>query len=419
VERTVQQIADLFSVPRTTVYGHLDPDTTGKRPGRYCDRAWHIDDSRSSCARMTIPTMAQPEPRLAILSGAVTYGTLAELEREWLALEARSLPPPYLMFAWLKSWIEVYEPRRLRVLRVVDRDDGVVGLGLVEEMPLRRMRFAGAPVTPIRGMLCSPGRETEVWGAVARWRRYCWLGATGIELREDAIAGAVSIVLPWSSLDLPGRFDEYVGSLSSSTRRKRRRELRVAEREGAVAKMLPRESAARGIEAFVRLHQARAQTKGELHPTIDHRLLAMLVRVLSHGKPELHVNVVEWEGTTLAAEISLSDDDTWWGYNKGLDLSAAHLSPGVLLQLQSIRAAIEHGYRRYDFGPGEYAYKRYFGGKPIHRVALELTTPSAAGGVMRWVALIKHHPEQYPRLHAAAHTARAIVNGWRGAGARS
>jgi DNA invertase Pin-like site-specific DNA recombinase len=31
-ERTVQQIADLFSVPRTTVYGHLDPDTTGKRP---------------------------------------------------------------------------------------------------------------------------------------------------------------------------------------------------------------------------------------------------------------------------------------------------------------------------------------------------------------------------------------------------
>ncbi len=31
-ERTVQQIADLFSVPRTTVYGHLDPATRGKRP---------------------------------------------------------------------------------------------------------------------------------------------------------------------------------------------------------------------------------------------------------------------------------------------------------------------------------------------------------------------------------------------------
>lgn len=31
-ERTVQQIADVFNVPRTTVYGHLDPASTGKRP---------------------------------------------------------------------------------------------------------------------------------------------------------------------------------------------------------------------------------------------------------------------------------------------------------------------------------------------------------------------------------------------------
>jgi DNA invertase Pin-like site-specific DNA recombinase len=31
-DHTVQQIADLFSVPRTTVYGHLDPASKGKRP---------------------------------------------------------------------------------------------------------------------------------------------------------------------------------------------------------------------------------------------------------------------------------------------------------------------------------------------------------------------------------------------------
>jgi DNA invertase Pin-like site-specific DNA recombinase len=33
-DRTVQQIADLFSVPRTTVYGHLDDASKGKRPAR-------------------------------------------------------------------------------------------------------------------------------------------------------------------------------------------------------------------------------------------------------------------------------------------------------------------------------------------------------------------------------------------------
>ncbi len=31
-ERTVQQIADIFGVPRTTVYGHLDAASKGKRP---------------------------------------------------------------------------------------------------------------------------------------------------------------------------------------------------------------------------------------------------------------------------------------------------------------------------------------------------------------------------------------------------
>jgi DNA invertase Pin-like site-specific DNA recombinase len=33
-DRTVQQIADLFNVPRTTVYGHLDSASKGKRPTR-------------------------------------------------------------------------------------------------------------------------------------------------------------------------------------------------------------------------------------------------------------------------------------------------------------------------------------------------------------------------------------------------
>jgi DNA invertase Pin-like site-specific DNA recombinase len=31
-ERTVQQIAEVLNVPRTTVYGHLDESSKGKRP---------------------------------------------------------------------------------------------------------------------------------------------------------------------------------------------------------------------------------------------------------------------------------------------------------------------------------------------------------------------------------------------------
>jgi len=34
-DHTVQQIADLFNVPRTTVYGHLDDASKGKRPASH------------------------------------------------------------------------------------------------------------------------------------------------------------------------------------------------------------------------------------------------------------------------------------------------------------------------------------------------------------------------------------------------
>lgn len=43
-EKTVQEIADIFGVPRTTVYGHLDKATVGRRP------AWAPEAARGAAA---------------------------------------------------------------------------------------------------------------------------------------------------------------------------------------------------------------------------------------------------------------------------------------------------------------------------------------------------------------------------------
>ena len=43
-ERTVQQIADLLNIPRTTIYGHLN----GKRPGLQRTRAKSPTDTPTS-----------------------------------------------------------------------------------------------------------------------------------------------------------------------------------------------------------------------------------------------------------------------------------------------------------------------------------------------------------------------------------
>ena len=49
-EKTVRQIADLFGVPRTTVYGHLDPATKGKRPAVPVSRSGSADASTKPTA---------------------------------------------------------------------------------------------------------------------------------------------------------------------------------------------------------------------------------------------------------------------------------------------------------------------------------------------------------------------------------
>ena len=43
-ENTVQEIADIFGVPRTTVYGHLDKATVGRQP------AWAPEAARGGAA---------------------------------------------------------------------------------------------------------------------------------------------------------------------------------------------------------------------------------------------------------------------------------------------------------------------------------------------------------------------------------
>ncbi|GAB2477114.1 hypothetical protein GCM10027187_51000 [Streptosporangium sandarakinum] len=48
-DKTVQQIADLFGVPRSTVYGHLKGDTVPRRPKKTLDRAQPGQGRSSVC----------------------------------------------------------------------------------------------------------------------------------------------------------------------------------------------------------------------------------------------------------------------------------------------------------------------------------------------------------------------------------
>jgi CelD/BcsL family acetyltransferase involved in cellulose biosynthesis len=285
---------------------------------------------------------------------------LGRWEPAWRALEAR-VPDaaPFLCFDWLAAWAAVYAPRRLAVVRAGD------ALGLLEVGTGGRWRFAGRPVTSTRGLL---GAGAEEWSAFGGWlrahaRRWATLDAEGVPPRA----------LPWAS-STPSETPvlDLAGGVPDRTRY--RRILRRVEREGAVLREAADVPAA--LADFVRLHHARAASKGERHPQVDERLARMLGRL-----PASQLRVLELArgGRRLGVWLGLERGSTAWYYNLGIDPDALALAPGIALQLESIRVAIAGGRRRLDLGPGAHPYKLELGGVVDDRVDANAVSPSARG----------------------------------------
>jgi CelD/BcsL family acetyltransferase involved in cellulose biosynthesis len=226
-------------------------------------------------------------------------------------------------------------------------------------------------------------------------------------------------------MQLPGNFDAFLAARPPRIRSNLRRRLRIAEREGLEAHPAHAGARAAAIDAFVRLHRERARAKREAHPNIDWRLAELLVRLGEHQTPRLSVMTLQRDGDAIAVGLAMEQGTADWFYNFGFDPSVAKLSPGVVLGLASIRAAIARGATRCDFGPGDARYKRDLGGEPVPRIRLEATSASLSGQVhragavvrrqMRDVSVVREAREKGLRVTAPSRTARdgMLTPSWR------
>jgi len=357
-------------------------------------------------------TAVMSAARLEVDMRLLEDASLTSIEQEWTALQTDANAPPYLTFGWLESWATVYGRRPLWLIRVSDPHGGVVAMGLLEELRSRRLRFAGVPITPIRGLMCLEGYEGPSWRAVGEWLerdpRWIWIGARGVGAPEGEVPGSVLTTEPWFAFELPASFEDYLLARSSTRRREFRRRMRHAEREGVTTTVVRGPEVRAGLDLFVRLHNERAQTKGEFHPAIDDRLAGMLARVATCESPELRVWVLDQAGTALAAAVTLDHAGESWAYNTGFAPAAAHLSPGLVVGLASIRDAIERGARRYDLGPGDFAYKREMGAQPCQRIRLEMTRGSAAGRALRIASLSRRELRDIGWVARVARSSRKV-----------
>jgi CelD/BcsL family acetyltransferase involved in cellulose biosynthesis len=321
---------------------------------------------------------------LTVAADPIAPAELGSVRGEWEALARDARASPYLAFGWLESWAAVYQPRGLILVRIADVEVGLVALALIEQRRFGALQFAGVPVTPLGGLLAGPEHEGEAWRAFGGWlRRHSrWSVLNGLTAGRCELPGATLTPVPWLAMELPGSFDEYLAARDASPRREFRRRLRVAEREGVTTSMLSDGRVREGLEVFASLHQARARAKGEVHRVIDDRLVEMLSRVSGHAQPELRVFVLEQGGSVIGVGVQIDHAGGTCAYNTGFDPAAARLGPGALVRLASIRDAIDRGGHWFDFGPGDFPYKRALGGQLVERSRIDTANGSVANGLL-------------------------------------
>jgi len=328
--------------------------------------------------------------RVCVSAAGIEPEQFDALRERWRELEDRSRAHYATSHQWLSAWIAAYRPRRL-VLIEITRGTTLIGLGLLERLRGRRLRFAGAPVTPRACLLTDAREDAEAWRALAEHLRH---SAMRWSLVQCSGAPASALCLPRAVgepvqeyvIELPEDYDTYFSDRSANMRKSVREKQRRISRTAEIAEV-PSERTPEALREFVRLHHERASDQGERHPSVDARL-ARLLTALAGQDGDIRVRIFELcvGDRVVGTSIRLDHGDVAYSYNGGFDPAFGRLSPGISLRIASIHHAIATGIRHFDLGPGEYAYKADLGGVPFEShnvVSMSPVLPRSAIGLAR------------------------------------
>ncbi|GAC1663623.1 MAG: hypothetical protein NVS9B8_02940 [Candidatus Limnocylindrales bacterium] len=167
-------------------------------------------------------------------------------------------------------------------------------------------------------------------------------------------------------------FDGFLATLDKKARHEIRRKFRRAEAAGEVRLTAAADPLAE-LDEFIDLHQRRWGDDGLFPPTHGGDASRVFIRRLFEEcgpAGPVRLSFLTIDGRRLAAGIHVETADTWMFYNAGVDPDARDLSPGVVLSVSYVKAALEAGAKRFDFVRGNEPYKYEWGSidEPIQRL---------------------------------------------------
>lgn len=346
---------------------------------------------------------------------------LPALAEEWNALAD---DVAFRRHEWLATWWRYYRMPGDELMVVAVRDAAGVLAGLAPwyvshgRWSGRIVRFLGSgkACSEHLTVLCRAGAEAAVTRRLAEWlvdeARDLWdqIELTGVDGADPVAADLVRQMrlrghtvherrqhVAWR-IELPDSWGEFLSRLSGKRRgRVRAAQRRMLDSGRAIVRSAQSPAEVRPALAILqRLHEQRRQSLGGsgcfstprfadfLHEATD-RFLAI---------ERLQLDWLELDGRPAAAEFKLLGGDTLYYYQVGMDPALAAESPGWLLQIASLRRAIDEGYRWFDFLRGDEEYKASWGARPFALTEARIVSrrPAAQWRHRLWLAgsRVKH-----------------------------
>ncbi len=334
--------------------------------------------------------------------------TLDELAAYSEAWDRMAAGMPFRGLDWNSSWWRHYgsdpsggnRSARLFALCVLDQIGTLVGVApwyldsSATQGRVLRFLGSGEVCSEYATVLCQPGHEFHVTEAMAEWltaqargsshsdgsNRWDLLELTGVDAEDPLVAKLVKRLDVHGTtihrragpscwrLDLPTHWDDYLGILSKTHRKRLRRDQRSLFDTGRAvlhtvqrARELPA-----AMEILVDLHQRRWQAAGQPGCFASSRFASFHREVagLLLRTGQLRLQWLELDRRPVAAEYQFVGNGIVYAYQSGIDPDMEEFSPGRLITMATIRQAIEQGYRAFDFLRGDEPYKHNWRAEP-------------------------------------------------------
>lgn len=302
-----------------------------------------------------------------------SFEEMESVRKEWEVLWLQSHQPnPYQNYEWLRTWVEVSRrERRLSILLVRQDNDSLIGIALLQRVPLSMPCFhlltpVGQESSISPDFIAKVGHEQDVCQAVLEYARRGWLRAGLVMKLADPLVGAscmldegnlnhlgygeVSHYSERRILKLPNNYEIFIASLST----KMRQEMRAAHKKLTTQHALVfAEDAIGSLDNLLALNDKRWGQSGgrKVYEELYSRLI---------GKNILKIFTLHVDDRPAAALSVLLAGDWIYAELAGFDYEIESRHLGKCFYGLIIDWAIRNNYQFFDFSSGNEEYKLRF-----------------------------------------------------------